>query len=88
MEYLEIVRSVFTIMAIKSTGKVSNLLTYECPEGPKDPNNPGANYAIKYQFDRENIPISEGDINNIRTEKDYKFDWRVDGEPLLSFYIF
>ena len=87
MEYLEMVGSVFTINAIKSTERVSNLLTYECPEGPIDPNNPLANYAIRCWFDWENMPISEGDIINIKTKIDYKFEWRVDGKPIFS-YLF
>ena len=32
-EDIHVVGSVFTIIAIKSIGKVSNLLTYECPDG-------------------------------------------------------
>ena len=50
-------------------------------------NNTGANYAIRCQFDWEN-PISEGNIINIRTEIDYKFDWRVDRGPLSLLFTF
>ena len=57
--------SIFKIIAIRDTGEVSNLLTYECFF--RD------DYDKKCGFDRdlENIPISEGDVLNIRTEKDY-----------------
>ena len=62
--------SIFTIVAIKDTGEVSNLLTYEYTLGQNDPHDPI--YIKRCSFDRDpkNIPFSEGDVINIRTEKD------------------
>ena len=68
--------SYFTIVAVRNNnGEVSDLLTYECNE-----------HAWS-QFDSVNIPISEGDIINIRTEKDYiEVDYR--GNIICNSYFF
>ena len=61
---------IFTIIAIKDTGEVSNLLTYECLIRDYRPIADDSIFR-KCGFDRdpENIAISEGDVINIRTEK-------------------
>ena len=80
--------SIFTIITIRDTGEVSNLLTYEC--FLTDPTLSGdVDYDKKCGFDRdpENISISEGDAINIRTEKDYnEDDYR--GIDIPIFYLF
>ena len=53
---------IFTIIAIKGGFEVTTLLTYDCIPG---------NGTCKYDRDPENIPISEGDIINIRTERNF-----------------
>ena len=60
----------FTIIAIKDTGEVSNLLTYECFLRDYRPIGDDS-YFKKCVFDRdpENIAISEGDVTNLGTEK-------------------
>ena len=62
--------SIFTIISIKDTGEVSNLLSYECFFIDNTPI--GECYIFKecgFDRDMENIPTSEGDVINIRTEK-------------------
>ena len=59
-------------MAIKDTGEVSNLLTYECFFIDNTPI--GERYIFKecgFDRDPENIPISDCDVKNIRTEKKF-----------------
>ena len=83
--------SIFTIIAIRDTGEVSNLLTYECYIIGGDPTT--THYVRRnYRFDRnpENIPISEGDVINIGTEKDYR-DVDIDrgmDRPISYLFIF
>ena len=60
--------SVFTIIMIRDTEEVSNLLTYECF---KRDHSLSVNDARGKKCGFENIPISEGDVLNIRTEKNY-----------------
>ena len=60
--------SIFTIIAIKDPGEVSNLLTFECL-GLNEANDFEYIKRCGFNHDPENIPISE--VINIRTEKDY-----------------
>ena len=83
VENLDIVGPLFTIIAGKDRYEVSNLRTYECTKISEDPRN--NHYEIRRRFDSENMPISEGDIINIRSEIDMEGGWRT---FFLSFYIF
>ena len=80
--------SISTIIAIRDTGEISNLLTYECFFSDRSLIGDDG-YHKKCDFDRdpENISISEGDVINIRTEKDYReADHR--GIDIPVFYLF
>ena len=64
----------FTFIAIKDTGEVSNLLTYECFYNDFADDNYNLDLR-RCGFDRdpENIPILEGDVIDIRTERTHIF---------------
>ena len=67
--------SYFTIVVIRNNGEVSDLLTSECNE-----------YAFS-QLNSINIPILEGNVINIRTEKEYiEVDYR--GNITYNSYLF
>ena len=63
---------IFTIVALKDMGEVSNILAYECYL-------PSLKYEVgvichrecRFNPDPENIPISVGDVINIRSETNY-----------------
>ena len=61
----------FTIVAIKNTGEVSNLERYECLIC--EPSHSGYRPKVcSFDLDPTNMPISEGDVINIRTGKDFR----------------
>ena len=86
--------SIFTIIAIRNTGEVSNLLTYEYTSrlvNFEDPSSLYNNlYTTKYRLDRnpENIPISEDDVINIRTEIDYIHIRDYEKKDITHSYLF
>ena len=82
--------SIFTIIAIRYTGEPSDLLTYECFISDRSLSGDDG-YDKKCGFDRdpENISISEGDVINIRTEKDYsEADHRGIDIPISYLFTF
>ena len=77
IENFDIVGPLFTIIAGKDRYEVTNLRTYECTKISEDPRN---NYhEIRCRSDSENMPISEGDIINIRSDL---FTFLLELDPL------
>ena len=78
------------IVALKDTGKVSDLLTYEYYLSSLEYEE-GVIYhrECRFNHDPENIPILVGDVINIRSETDYIFKWpRRKNTCFISFDIF
>ena len=67
----DIAGSIFTIVRINEKAEILDLLTYHCIFTPIDSSNPeSSSFKESCGFNREpeNIPISEGDVINIRTD--------------------